>query len=187
MTVANLLIVASLLLFVALVVSFVLVLRRTATVVARSREDEAFRRDGASLGDRAGAAIATACERIDRVRRRQDAPDTIDDVLTEMLETLEGFSVEAEALAPPPVLASHRALIAEEIQRAMRAVGTVQHGCSLLSVTSGRPREMEGETSIKRGYLNLLHAREALISLGVDLRSGRADNQRWFSDRPSGE
>ena len=48
---------------------------------------------------------------------------------------------------------------------------------------SGRVREMEGETSVKRGYLNLLHAREALVTLGVDLRSGRVDARRWFSDR----
>jgi hypothetical protein len=27
---------------------------------------------------------------------------------------------------------------------------------------NSRPRELEAETSIKRGYLNLLHAREAI-------------------------
>ena len=101
-----------------------------------------------------------------------------------MLETLAGLRVEADALAPPAALAPFQARIADEIDRASRAVEVVQHGCALLAATSGRPREMEGETSVKRGYLNLLHAREALVTLGVDLRSGRVDASRWFSDRP---
>ena len=52
-----------------------------------------------------------------------------------------------------------------------------------LPVAAGRPRELEGETSIKRGYLNLLHAREALVTLAVDLRVGRLGATRWFSER----
>jgi hypothetical protein len=175
---------ASLALFVALAAAFVYVLRRTARVVATTREDEAFRRDAAALTDRAGAAMATATEQIDRVRRRQGAPAELDEVLPAMLETLAGFQVEAAALQPPPPLAPFREHIAGELERAGRAIETVQHGCTLLGATSGRPREMEGETSVKRGYLNLLHAREALVTLGVDLRSGRRDAQRWFSDWP---
>jgi hypothetical protein len=46
---------------------------------------------------------------------------------------------------------------------------------------------MEGETSVTRGYLNLLHAREALVTLAMDLRSGRVDARRWFSDRSRAE
>ncbi len=74
--------------------------------------------------------------------------------------------------------------IAEELDRAGRAVETVRHGCVLLGVEAGRPRELEGETSIKRGYLNLLHAREALASLAEGLRLGRAEAGGWYSHRP---
>ena len=178
------LVVASLALFVALVAAFLYVLRRAARVVAVTREDDTFRRDAASLTDRAASAIAAGSELIDRVRRRQDAPTALDEVLPGMLETLAGFRVEVDALTPPSALAPFQARVADVLDRASRAVETVQHGCMLLAATSGRPREMEGETSVKRGYLNLLHAREALVTLGVDLRSGRADASRWFSDRP---
>ncbi len=171
-------------LFLALAAAFLFVLRRAARVVAVTREDDSFRRDAAALTDRAAAAIALGSERIDRVRRRQDAPDVLDDELPPLAETLAGMRVEVDALAPPAALAPLRERIAQELDRAGRAVETVQHGCSLLSVTARRPREMEGETSVKRGYLNLLHAREALVSLGIDLRSGRLDAHRWFSDRP---
>ncbi len=178
------LVVASLALFVALAAAFLYVLRRAARVVAQTREDDTFRRDGAALTDRAASAMAAGAGRIDRLRRRQDAPAALDDVLPGMLETLAGLRVEADALAPPAALAPFQARIADEIDRASRAVEVVQHGCALLAATSGRPREMEGETSVKRGYLNLMHAREALVTLGVDLRSGRVDASRWFSDRP---
>jgi hypothetical protein len=182
--VSEALVVASLALFAALVAAFVFVLRRTARVVAETREDETFRRDAAALTDRASAALSGGGEQIDRVRRRQDSPAALDEVLPGLLETLAGFQVEAEALAPPSNLATLRGRIAEEIDRAARAVETVQHGCALLAGSSGRALVMEGETSVKRGYLNLLHAREALVALGADLRTGRLGPQRWYSDRP---
>ncbi|HYN48592.1 MAG TPA: hypothetical protein VER83_06970 [Candidatus Nanopelagicales bacterium] len=187
MTMPQVLAVASLALFACLAITFALVLRRAARVVAVTRVDEGFRRDGAALADRAAASIAAGAERIDRVRRRNDAPSTLDDVLPELVETLAALRVEADALVPPAALATLGARIAEEIDRAARAVETVRHGCVLLGVVAGRPRELEGETSIKRGYLNLLHAREALTSLAIGLRSGRAEAGGWYSYRAQGD
>lgn len=181
---AEVLTVASLALFVLLAIAFASVLRRAARVVAVTREEEAFRRDGAALADRATAALAAGAERIDRVRRRNDAPSMLDDVLPKLLETLGALRAEADALVPSAALATPGARIGEEIDRAARSVETVRHGCVLLGVGAGRPRELEGETSIKRGYLNLLHAREALTSLAIGLRSGRAEAGGWYSDRP---
>ena len=175
--------VASLALFVLLVVAFAYVLRRAARVVAVARGDEAFRRDGAALGGQAAVAIAGGAEGIDRVRRRHDAPAALDEVLPQLHETLAALRVEVDALAPPPALAALRTRMAEEIDRAARSVETVQHGCALLGVAAGRPRELEGQTSIKRGYLNLLHAGEALTSIAAGLRSGRAEAGGWYSDR----
>jgi len=177
--------IASLALFLALVLAFAYVLRRAAGVVAVTREDEGFRRDGADLVDRAVVALGEAAERIDRVRRRQDAPDALDEVLPAGLEALGGFREEAAALAPPAALEPLRERIVVELDRAARALEVVQHGCTLMGVTAGRPRELEGETSVKRGYLNLLHAREALLTIAVDLRVGRLGATRWFSERPS--
>lgn len=182
----ELLVIASLTAFAALAAAFFLVLRRAAGVVAVTRVDDTFRRDAAALAERTTATMATLGERIDRVRRRQDEPGALDDVLPAALESLAAYRVEAEALTPPDALAPLRARLAEELDRAARAIEVVQHGCVLMGVAAGRPRELEGEVSIKRGYLNLLHAREALVSLGADLRAGRADASRWFSDRLRG-
>jgi hypothetical protein len=179
--------IASLALFVLLAVAFAYVLRRAARVVAVTRGDETFRRDGAALADRAVVATAGGAERIDRVRRRHDAPATVDEVLPQLLETLAALRAEVDALAPPAALAALCARMGEEIDRAARSVETVQHGCALLGVAAGRPRELEGQTSIKRGYLNLLHAGEALTSIAAGLRSGRAEAGGWYSDRRRGD
>ncbi len=176
--------VASLLLFVLLAIAFAYVLRRAARVVADTREADTFRRDSAALADRAVAAITTGAERIDRVRRRSEAPSTLHEVLPQLVEDLGALGVEANALVPPAALATTGARIVEEIDRAGRAVATVRHGCILLGAEPGGPRGLEGETSIKRGYLNLLHAREALASHAEALRSGRTEAGGWDEDRP---
>ena len=174
MTVSNLLVVASLVLFAALVAAFSIVLRRTARVVAAAARTRRSAATARRCADRAAAAIAAGCERIDRVRRRQDAPTELDDVLAAMLEALDGSAVEAECARPArrrwrPLRAR---IVGGARARGARDRDRRSTAASLLAATSGRPREMEGETSIKRGYLNLLHAREALVMLGVDLRSG---------------
>ena len=181
---SQVLLVTSLALFVALVIAFAYVLRRAARVVAVTREDDAFRSDGAALAERAVATITTGADRIDRVRHRTDAPNALDDALPDLVESLGVLRVEADALVPPKPLAATATRIAEELDRAARAVETVRHGCVLLGVEAGRSRELEGETSIKRGYLNLLHAREALASLAEGLRQGRAEAGGWYSHRP---
>jgi hypothetical protein len=39
----------------------------------------------------------------------------------------------------------------------------VDHGAKILAQARRRGRELEAQTSIKRGYLNLVHAREAIV------------------------
>jgi hypothetical protein len=48
------------------------------------------------------------------------------------------------------------------LERAGRALATVEHGTSIMASARGGARELEAQTSIKRGYLNLIHAREAI-------------------------
>lgn len=176
--------VASLVLFVALAVAFVVVLQRASRVVAINREDEAFRSAGSYLCDRAAEELGNVAERVDRVRRRQDGAAALAEVLPGALTTAGDLRDEALALAPPDALEPLRGRLVEELERAARALEVVEHGAALLRATSRTTREVEGETSIKRGYLNLLHSREAIVTLAVDLRSGRTGAVRWFSEGP---
>ncbi len=75
--------------------------------------------------------------------------------------------------------------ILTELKRADRALQLAEHGVTILTSSSRiRGRELEAQTSIKRGYLGLLHAREALVRHGV-----RADElvtlaaPQWFARR----
>ena len=99
---------------------------------------------------------------------------------------MERYLAEAESLVAPIGYDPLRVRLAEEMGRAARALEMVAHGCATLSAGSGgRAREAEGQTAIKRGYLNVLHARDAVLEIGTNLRSSRPSptSPRWFSDR----
>jgi hypothetical protein len=44
----------------------------------------------------------------------------------------------------------------------------IAHGCTLMASASRPNAELEAQTSIKRGYLNLIHAREAMLRLASE-------------------
>ena len=182
----TLLLAIPLLLFALLAVTFLLVLRRAARVGALTRELDGFRRAGGDLATRIAASLAGAAERIDAVRRGQVAADTILEALDAARDATERYRVEAEALVVPAGYEQLTARLVEELDRAARAFEMVDHGCATLSAASiGRARAAEGQTAIKRGYLNILHAREAVVEIATNLRSPRPSRTapRWFSGR----
>jgi hypothetical protein len=175
-----------LVLFALLAASFILVLRRADRVVAETREIDAFRRDMGDVATRIAASLAGAAERIDAVRRGQVAPDTIGETLDAARDAMERYRAEAEALHVPSGYDPLRIRMVEEVGRAVRALDMVDHGCAtIVAAAGGRGREPEGQTAIKRGYLNILHARDAIIEIGASLRSPTASpaSPRWFRDR----
>ena len=175
-----------LLLFALLAVTFLLVLRRAARVVAQTRELDGFRQSAGDLATRIAASLAGASERIDAVRRGQVAADTIIETLDTARDAMERYRVETEALVPPAGYEQLRERLGEELGRAARAFDMVDHGCATLTAASvGRARGAEGQTAIKRGYLNILPAREAIVEIATNLRSPRPSRNapRWFSGR----
>jgi hypothetical protein len=175
-----------LLLFALLAVALILVVRRAGRVVAQTREMDGFRRDAGDLATRIAASLAGAAERIDAVRRGQVAPDTIGETLDAAGDAMERYRVEAEALHGPRGYDTLRVRMVEELGRAVRALEMVDHGCAtMVAAGGGRAREPEGQTAIKRGYLNVLHAREAIVEIGTSLRPSRnyRTTSRWFRDR----
>ena len=77
-----------------------------------------------------------------------------------------------------------------EIERASRALGMVEHGANMLASSRRGSRDLEAQTSIKRGYLNLIHAREAVArhailaeDLQIEERAVRADRLRRLTRR----
>ena len=64
----------------------------------------------------------------------------------------------------------------------------VDHGAKILAQVRRRGRELEAQTSIKRGYLNLVHAREAIVrhaAAAEDARRGPIAADQSPRSRPT--
>lgn len=149
---------------VAIAAAIVIVLRRSGVIAAASREASGGRRTVAELAARADALVLPIADRIDQLRRGQLAAAALEDELETIGVSVGALAEEATSLAVPRGLVEMRDGIAAELGRAQRALDMVEHGRSILASARARGRELEAQTAIKRGYLNLIHAREAIVS-----------------------
>jgi hypothetical protein len=153
--------------FVALLLAFLVFLRRAGELLAETRERETFRRAVADLVSRVSTSLDGVAGRIDLVRRHTLAADAITDNLAAATEAVARYTDEARALRGPAAAAEIRSALVIDLERAGRALQMVEHGCSILASARVGGRELEAQTSIKRGYLNILHAREAVLRHGA--------------------
>jgi hypothetical protein len=149
--------------FAALAFGVLVVLRRAGRIVARTREVEHFRSAIRDLSTRIDQSLEGAVGRIDAVRRGQLAADAIPPTIEAATDAVTRYADEARALKAPPAGEPIRDAIIEELERSERALGMVEHGAKILAQARRRGRELEAQTSVKRGYLNLVHAREAIV------------------------
>jgi hypothetical protein len=174
--------------FLALLAMFALLLRRVWHLVVEQRQVSDFRRGVHDLAARVDEALDAIIGQIDRVRRHQVDASTIMGALESTLALLPRLGDEARALEAPAVTAPARTAFVTEIDRAERALQTVEHGCAILAAAGSNHRQLEAETAIKRGYLNLVHAREAIGRHADDLAAARPQEElRWLSRRNTPE
>jgi hypothetical protein len=165
--------------FIALAAGLLVVFRGTARIAARTREIHQFRGGVKDLAARVDAQLESAASRIDAVRHHQAGPEMINQTVVDATEAMERYGDEARALKAPRRAQSIRDELVADIERASRALGMVEHGANMLASSRRGSRELEAQTSIKRGYLNLIHAREAIARQAI-----RADDLR-IDERPS--
>jgi hypothetical protein len=160
---------------------------RTGSLLTRTREAEGFRGDVWDLARRVETSLGDVSAMIDRVRRRDTEPETIASSLTAARDAVQRYADEARALAAPAVAISHRDAIVHELERAGRALELVEHGCGLYGTGRRIQLGTEADTSIKRGYLNLIHARETIMeqAKAAVLRAEDASPARRFQRRSS--
>jgi hypothetical protein len=162
--------------FVALAAGLVVVLRGTGRIVKRTRELEQFKHGIRDLAARVDASLGSAAIQIDAVRRRTVGPETITDTVAAATDAVERYADEARGLRGPTTARQLRADLVAELERAARALGMVDHGATILAAARRGSRELEAQTSIKRGYLNLLHAREAIARHALEAQSLEGDD-----------
>jgi hypothetical protein len=148
--------------FLALATAFAVILRRAGRLLAATRDVERFRRQVGDLGQRIETSLGEISHRVDALRRGQLDAAAISDDLTASLDAVGRYADEARALQPPIDAVRIRTGLISELERASRAIGMIEHGCSIQISARAGARGLEAQTAIKRGYLNVLHAREAL-------------------------
>ena len=171
--------------FIALAAGLLVVFRGTARIAARTREVHQFRGGIKDLASRVDAQIEAATGRIDAVRHNQAGPELINQTVVDATEALERYGDEARALKAPRRAQSIRDDLVAELERASRALGMVEHGANMLASSRRGSRELEAQTSIKRGYLNLIHAREAIARQAIradDFRIDEGPSERQIFD-----
>ena len=161
-------IVLPLIAFLALATAFAVILRRAGRLLAATRDVERFRRQVGDLGQRIETSLGEISHRVDALRRGQVDATTVSDDLTASLDAVGRYADEARALQPPIDASRIRAGLISELERAARAIGMIEHGCAIQISARAGARELEAQTAIKRGYLNVLHSREAINRLRLD-------------------
>jgi hypothetical protein len=159
------------------------VLRRAGRFIAATRDVERFRRQVGDLGARIETSLGEICARVDSLRRGQLDAEALGDDITASLDAVGKYADEARELHPPSDASRIREDIVAELERAGRALEMIEHGRSIQASARAGGREVEAQTSIKRGYLNVLHAREAIAhqvaqATEVGTTGGRSEFER---------
>ena len=148
--------------FLILLTLFLLVLRRAGRFIASTRDVERFRRQIGDLAGRVEISLGEICARVDAVRRGSLGADMVADDIAASLDAVGQYETEARALRPPVDGVTIRESIIAELERTARALEMIEHGRGIQASARSGGREIEAQTAIKRGYLNVLHAREAI-------------------------
>ncbi len=164
--------------FIALAAGLVVVFQGSGRIAARTRELRQFQAAVKDLAFRADTLLAAAAGQIDAVRHQQAGPEAISQTVTDATETLERYGEEARAWSGPRRAQAIRDDLVGELERAIRALGMVEHGADMLASARRGARDLEAQTSIKRGYLNLIHAREAIARHAVRAEDLAVDDAR---------
>jgi hypothetical protein len=135
---------------------------RIARWWVRTRRVLAYRAAIADVTGRAEALLGPIADRADLVRRGSLDPTEILPELARGISTSERLAVETRRLRGPAGSHAVIATIADELERAGRAMAGMEYGCRLTVDPDHRGYDPDAQTAIKRGYLNLAHARESI-------------------------
>ena len=169
---------------IALALAIAIVVRRAARLLAETREIERFQRTISDLATRIETSLDGVAARVDGVRRHSVPAQAVVANLEAASDAVARYTEEARTLRGPEGAIDIRDAIVLELEHAARALQMVEHGCAILGAASVGGRELEAQTAIKRGYLNILHAREALVRHAARAAElGGTDRTSFFARR----
>jgi hypothetical protein len=154
---------------------------RVVLVGGQLRREAQSQRAAIQIAHDADESMSELASLVDEVRRHKIEPEEAQPTLRIFADAMRRFSMEVSALGPgdsPPAFAVG---LMAEIDRGERAIELIEHGTQMLAGV-GIERHGEGQTEVKRGYLNLLHAREAIRACAAEiaaLSDDGADATNW--------
>ncbi len=159
-------------LLVALALLFLVTVRRMSTLIARTRGLERFQRMVESIDRRFAATINPLVHGLDETRRSPGDPATLSGQVAAAQRLIAELVAEVCSVPAPGPLAPAAAVLAGQLDRAERAAALVEHGLNMLA-TPTRGRDLEAQTSLKRGALNLRNAHEAFGRVATEVAALR--------------
>ncbi|HEX5148300.1 MAG TPA: hypothetical protein VFW02_04415 [Candidatus Limnocylindrales bacterium] len=151
-------------LLLALVALFARVTLRMRALVARTRDLERVQQAVESVDRRLAGVVDPLVRGLDETRRHAGDPASLAAMASEAQVVIDALIAETRALVVPAAVPVPVTAMTAELERASRAASLVQHGLAALE-NVGIGRDLEGQTSIKRGTLNLRHAKDAFAQL----------------------
>lgn len=148
-------------LLVLLVFVLALLARRAARALAVSRAANAFEAEVTALSGRLTPIVDELVRLIDAVRRHQLPANESREALGAARSAFESERDAVTGWSTPPGLTALVGDLAADLERLARAAETIDFGTQLTVTGTSHQRELEAQTAIKRGYLNLLHARQS--------------------------
>jgi hypothetical protein len=157
---------------VVLVALFLLTLRRLSVLVGRTRSLERYQKLTRQLAERLAATGDPFVVQLDEIRRRSGDPRSLAEAMPGAQDALRAIADEGRAAKVPRGLAREAAAFTVELERAVRAAELVGHGLDALVADRGG-RDLEAQTSLKRGTLNLRHSTEAASRIVAEIAAVR--------------
>ena len=164
------------LLWVALLVVLALaawiVVRRMTALAGRTRGLEQFQRDIAGIDARMAAVVGPLVARLDNLRRLTGDPTAVAADLGPASMILEELAAVARGTRPPAPLAQRAGIVVAELERGLRALDLLDHGLQT-ALEGRRDTGAEAGVALKRGTLNLRHARDAVGRVASEIAALR--------------
>ena len=172
-----------LIVLVVLVALFLLTLRRLSTLMGRTRTLERYQKQLTQLAKRLGATADPFVAQLDEIRRRSGDPRGLAEAMPGAQDALRAIADEGRATKIPTGLVREGTAFVVELERAVRAAELVGHGLDALVADRGG-RDLEAQTSLKRGVLNLRHASEAAARIAREVGAVRPADLLTKTDAP---
>ena len=162
---------------------FLLTVRRLSTLVGRTRTLERYQKQVGQLAKRLSVTAEPFIVQLDEIRRRSGDPRGLAEAMPGAQDALRAIAEEGRGTKVPAGLAREGTAFLTELERAVRASELVGHGLDALVADRGG-RDLEAQTSLKRGVLNLRHASEAATRIAREIAAIRPADLLNRSDTP---